>query len=170
MNLYGVQTELKNVPELDPGFFPLQRFNDAFLADAKKPIGIAVERAGGQMAAVQTFIHGTPEMVQADRYYIERLVKTLLWMKGGFRIYVSGDEDMVEYLRTVYCAGGQQAFDWDYMANVFERPFAVVAVGEIPPAKDAPERIGGHMDGCRIGFDAGGSDRKVSAVIDGESV
>lgn len=26
------------------------------------------------------------------------------------------------------------------------------------------------MEGCRIGFDAGGSDRKVSAVIDGESV
>ena len=26
------------------------------------------------------------------------------------------------------------------------------------------------MDGCRIGFDAGGSDRKVSAVIDGECV
>ena len=26
------------------------------------------------------------------------------------------------------------------------------------------------MEGCRIGFDAGGSDRKVSAVIDGETV
>jgi predicted NBD/HSP70 family sugar kinase len=31
-------------------------------------------------------------------------------------------------------------------------------------------KIGGHLDGCRIGFDAGGSDRKVSAVIDGEVV
>ena len=30
--------------------------------------------------------------------------------------------------------------------------------------------MGGNMDGCRIGFDAGGSDRKVSAVIDGECV
>jgi predicted NBD/HSP70 family sugar kinase len=30
--------------------------------------------------------------------------------------------------------------------------------------------IGGHTDGCRIGFDAGGSDRKVSAVIDGKVV
>ena len=30
--------------------------------------------------------------------------------------------------------------------------------------------MGGHLDGCRIGFDAGGSDRKVSAVIDGETV
>ena len=30
--------------------------------------------------------------------------------------------------------------------------------------------IGRHRDGCRIGFDAGGSDRKVSAVVDGETV
>ena len=170
MNLYGVQTELKNVPELDPGFFPLQRFNDAFLADAKKPIGIAVERAGGQMAAVQTFIHGTPEMVQADRYYIERLVKTILWMKGGFRIMVCGDEGICDYLKSVYCEGGQQAFDADFMAKVFEHPFEVLSVDRLPEAKDEPKAIGGHLDGCRIGFDAGGSDRKVSAVIDGEPV
>ena len=170
MNLYGVQTELKNVPELDPGFFPLQRFNDAFLAGAKKPIGIAVERAGGQMAAVQTFIHGTPEMVQADRYYIERLVKTILWMKGGFRIMVCGDDGICDYLKSVYCEGGQQAFDADFMAKVFEHPFEVLSVDRLPAAKDEPKAIGGHLDGCRIGFDAGGSDRKVSAVIDGEPV
>ena len=170
MNLYGVQTELKNVPELDPGFFPLQRFNDAFLADARKPIGIAVERAGGQMAAVQTFIHGTPGMVQADRYYIERLVKTILWMKGGFRIMVCGDDGICDYLKSVYCAGGQQAFDADFMAKVFEHPFEVLSVDRLPEAKDEPKAIGGHLDGCRIGFDAGGSDRKVSAVIDGEPV
>ena len=67
MNRYGIEVSLKNSPELDPGFFPLQRFNEAFLAEARKPIGIAVERAGGQMASVSTFIHGTPEMADADR-------------------------------------------------------------------------------------------------------
>ena len=82
----------------------------------------------------------------------------------------SGDERICEYLQSVYCAGGQQEFDWDYMANVFEHPFEVVPVDEIPAAKDDPKAIGGHLGGCRIGFDAGGSDRKVSAVIDGETV
>ena len=170
MNRYGINVELKNVPVLDPEFIPLMRFNRAFLADAKKPVGIAVERADGQMAACRTFIHGTPEMREADCYYIERIVKTLLWMKGGFKVYVSGDERICEYLQSVYCAGGQQEFDWDYMANVFEHPFEVVPVDEIPAAKDDPKAIGGHLGGCRIGFDAGGSDRKVSAVIDGETV
>ena len=91
-------------------------------------------------------------------------------MKGGFRIYVRGSEEICDYLRGAYCAGGCQEFDWDYMANVFEHPFEVVLVDEIPEAKDDPKAIGRHMDGCRIGFDAGGSDRKVSAVIDGEPV
>ena len=170
MNRFGINVELKHTPVLDPEFIPLMRFNRAFLAGAKKPIGIAVERADGQMAACHTFIHGTPEMAEADHYYIERIVKTILWMKGGFKIYVSGDAGVCEYLRSVYCAGGQQEFDWDYMASVFEHPFEIVLVDEIPQAKDAPKAIGGHLGGCRIGFDAGGSDRKVSAVIDGETV
>ena len=170
MNRFGINVELKHIPSLDPDFIPLMRFNRAFLAGAKKPVGIAVERSDGQMASCRTFIHGTPEMAEADHYYIERLVKTILWMKGGFKVYVSGDEGIYEYLKSVYRAGGQQAFDWDYMANVFEHPFEIVLADEIPAAKDAPKAIGGHMEGCRIGFDAGGSDRKVSAVIDGETV
>ncbi len=170
MNRFGISVELKNVPVLDPEFMPLMRFNRAFLAGAKKPVGIAVERAGGQMASCRTFIHGTPEMAEADHYYIERIVKTILWMKGGFKIYVSGDQGTCDYLKSVYCAKGQQEFDWDYMANVFEHPFEVVLVDEIPQPKDDPKAIGGHLGGCRIGFDAGGSDRKVSAVIDGETV
>ena len=170
MNFLGIDLEVKNVPELDRGFIPIHKFNQAFLADAKKSIGIAVERGGGEMASVETFIHGTSEMLEADRYYIERLVKSILWMKGGWRVYVRGDRAMADYLRSVYCDGGRQHFDWDYMSHVFEHPFEIVDVDALPPAKDSPKAIGGHTDGCRIGFDAGGSDRKVSAVINGEAV
>ncbi len=170
MNYLGVELNIRNLPELDPGFIPIYKFNRAFLADAGKPVGIAVERGCGEMAVAETFIHGTEEMREADHYYIERLVKTLLWMKGGWKIYVRGDEDTAAYLRSVYCDGGRQHFDWDYMANVFEHPFEIVSVDALPRAKDSPKAIGGHTEGCRIGFDAGGSDRKVSAVIDGEAV
>lgn len=170
MNKLGVEVSIRNVPELDPKYYPIHRFNQAFLATAKKPVGVAVERADGQMAVCHTYVHGTEEMREADCYYIERLVKTILWMKGGFKVYVSGDEAVYEYLKQAYSAGGSQEFDWDYMANVFEHPFEVVLTDELPEAKDAPKEMGGHLEGCRIGFDAGGSDRKVSAVIDGETV
>ncbi|MBQ1228983.1 MAG: ROK family protein, partial [Firmicutes bacterium] len=109
---YNVNVEIKNKPILDPEFTPLLKFNQAFLADAKKPVSIAVERADKQMATTHTYIHGTPEMAAADNYYIDRLVKTLLWMKGGFRVYVT-DKSVYDYLNSVYCAGGAREFDWD---------------------------------------------------------
>ena len=170
MKCAGIEIPIRNVPPLDPGFIPILRFNRAFLATAKKPVDIAVERAGGQMAVCHTFVHGTPEMAEADRYYVNRLVKTILWMKGGFKVYVAGDETVARYLREDFCTGGIQDFDFDYMANVFEHPFEVVLCDKVPEQKDDPKAIGRHMDGCRIGFDAGGSDRKVSAVVNGETV
>lgn len=170
MNLYGIELDVKNVPKLDPGFIPLYKFNQAFLKTAKKPIALAVERADGQMASCHTFIHGTPEMREADHYYVNRLIKTILWMKGGFKIYVAGDADTFEYLKAAYSDGGCQDFDFHFMANIYEKPFEVVCVDQVPETKDSPKAMGGHLEGCRIGFDAGGSDRKVSAMIDGKSV
>ena len=170
MNHHGISVDIKNIPVLDPEFTPILRFNQAFLATAAKPVSIAVERADGQMSTHHTFIHGTEEMKAADCYYIERLVKTILWWKGGYKVYVAGDKTVYDYLCQVYNAGGRQEFDWDYMSSVFEHPFEIVLCDIVPEAKDLPKRVGGHLDGCRIGFDAGGSDRKVSAVIDGETV
>ncbi len=169
MNHCGIAFDVKNRPCLDSEFMPVLLFNRAFLKTAKKPVSIAVERASGQMAVYHTFVHGTPEMAEADRYYVNRLVKTALWMKGGFKLYVS-DEGVYQALKGDFCAGGCQDFDFGYMANVFEHPFEIVLTSDIPQAKDSPKAMGGHLKGCRIGFDAGGSDRKVSAVIDGESV
>ena len=169
MERYGIEVSLKNAPELDPEFYPIGRYNRAFLAEAKQAISVAVERADGQMATVHTYIHGTPEMAEADRYYMDRLVKTMLWMKGGFRIYVDNAE-MAAFLRDAYALGGKRDFDRDFMSRVFEKPFEVLYTQNVPESVDAPKAIGGHLDGCRIGFDAGGSDRKVCAVRNGETV
>ncbi len=172
MNIYGINVNPKNIPSLDPEFTPIGLYQKAFLESAGEtcPIGIAIERANGQIAEVNTFIHGTPEMKDADNYYVDRLVKTLLWMKGGFRIYVSGNKDIFDYLSKAYSNNGSRAFDYHFMAHIFEQPFEVIFCHEIPRAKDNPQKIGGHTDGYRIGFDAGGSDRKVSALVNGESV
>ena len=169
MERYGISVQLKHIPVLDPEFMPMLQFNRAFLETATVPVSLAVERADGQVAATHTKIHGTPEMAEADRYYIDRLVKTELWMKGGYKIYINNKE-LYDYLKSEYCAEGGRAFDWEFMADVFEKPFEVVYTENIPETLDKPQPMGGHLDGCRIGFDAGGSDRKVSAVIDGETV
>ena len=102
----------------------------------------------------------------------ERLAKTILWVVGGYKISVSGSKKIYEGLKKAYTADGARAFDVDFMSGVYEKPFEVVWLekDEIPAQKDCSLRVGGYLKGCRIGFDAGGSDRKVSAVIDGKVV
>ena len=147
MERYGISVNLKNIPELDPEFMPLARYNEAFLENATKPISIAVERADGQMAACHTKIHESADMKDANNYYIDRLVKTMLWLQGGFRVYVAGDKDVYEYLHATYNKGGAREFDWNFMSNVFEHAFEVVYTDNIPEAKDfiAAGYAGGGM-------------------------
>ena len=170
MNFLGIALQVNHLPVLDPGFVPLGKFFEAFRATARSPFSIAVERSGGQVAVYETAVHGTEDLFQADVYYVDRLVKMLLWMKGGFRVYLSGNEAVAREIQNRYTPQGQRAFDYDFMAGVYEKPFEVLLVDKVPEEKGNPQAIGRHLEGCRIGFDAGGSDRKVSAVMDGESV
>ena len=169
MKFLNIDINVKNIPELDKGFIPMGLFNQAFLKTAKKPVALAVERSCGQIATVNTFLHGTADMAEADAYYADRLVKSILWMKGGFRVYVD-DVTIYKALKTAYAPGGSREFDAGFMAGVYEHPFEVVLCDKVPAEKGASQAVGRHLGGCRIGFDAGGSDRKVSAVIDGEPV
>ena len=172
MNYLGIQYDLKHIPELDPGFIPFGVWMESYRKGASKPLAIAVERDKGQISVCHTHIHGTPEMQEADYRYVERYVKFLLWSIGGFRIYICGCSELAQRLQAAYTPEGDRAFDFDFFQKLYERDLEVLdlPLADCPRPNEEPRPIGGHMDGCRIGFDAGGSDRKVSAVIDGECV
>ena len=179
MKYLGISYDVKNLPELDPGFIPLGPWFDAYLKEANKPISIAVERDKGKITVRHTQIFGTPEMAETDYRFVERYVKFLLWSIGGFKVYLLGADQIAKRLQEEYVyfengdgQNGKRWFDVQFMSDVFENGFEIVACDEesFPKENDASVSVGGHMEGCRIGFDAGGSDRKVSAVIDGESV
>ena len=68
MKHLGIDVHVKNVPELDPGFIPLNLFNRAYLAEAEKPLDVAVERSNGQVAVWHTRFRGTPASAEADIY------------------------------------------------------------------------------------------------------
>ncbi len=172
MQFLKINTSVKNVPVLDKTFLPFAKWNKAFLETASKPLCIAVERTGGLTSTYNTFIHGTPDMAEADCYYTERLVKFLLWAKGGFKVIICGDDMVADYIAKTYSPDGARAFDFHFMERVYEHPFVVEArtYEQRPSQNEASKPLGRHLDGCRIGFDAGGSDRKVSAVVDGVAV
>jgi predicted NBD/HSP70 family sugar kinase len=102
------------------------------------------------------------------------MVKMLLWQKGGFRLWLFGPRNVCEYLEATFRSGGARDFDARFMARVYEKAefecCVVDSLEELPQENEQSRSVGGHLNGCRIGFDAGGSDRKVAAVIDGEEV
>ncbi len=172
MNYLGIEYTMAHAPKLDPGFIPFGVWRQAYLKGAKQPIAIAVERDQGRISVHRSFIHGTAEMAEADYRYVERYIKFLLWSTGGFRVTVCGCPQLTHRLQKAYTPGGDRDFDCTFFFQLYERPLEVLeaALEDCPQANEIPQAIGGFMDGCRIGFDAGGSDRKVSAVIDGQCV
>ena len=173
MEYLGISYELRNVPQLEPDFIPFAAWARAYLRGAGVPVTVAVEREGGKVTVRRTRIHGTAALHEADRRYLERYVKFLLWSVGGWRVYICGADTLARALQADYAPGGARAFDVQFMQDVYERPFEIVVCADeaqLPQEHDSAVRIGGHTDGCRIGFDAGGSDRKVSAVVDGRTV
>ena len=165
------------MPVLDKNFYPMIKALNDFDAEVKKSgkpveVTLVAERSGGynyvyKYNALQDGVND-----KLNFRIAERLAKTILWVVGGFKISVAGSKSIYEYLKKAYTLDGLRAFDVDFMSGVYERPFEVVWLeqDQIPAQKNNSVRVGGYLNGCRIGFDAGGSDRKVSAVIDGNVV
>ncbi len=172
MQYKNIIFQMRHTPKLDPGFIPFGVWMNAYLENATQPIAIAVERGDGQISVRKAKIYGTQEMAQADYRFVERYMKFLLWSIGGCKVYICGCSHIAKQLQAAYVPGGEREFDFDFFQKLYERPLEIldVALEGCPAPNETPRPIGGHLNGCRIGFDAGGSDRKVSAVIDGECV
>ena len=172
MQYLGIEYNMKRAPKLDPTFIPFGVWRAAYLKGAKKPISIAVEREQGRVSVHHTCIHGTPEMAEADYRYLERYVKFLLWSTGGCRVSICGCSELAKRLQEAYSPTGERQFDDTFFFQLYEQKLEILdlPLEACPAANEVSQPMGGNMDGCRIGFDAGGSDRKVSAVIDGECV
>ena len=168
--------KLKVQAKLDPQFTPLslvcREMREATKEDGQDII-IAVERNNGYTTTYKTrvFRDGTGHDEENFKF-VERIVKSLLWVVGGYKVIIAGSAVVGEKIKAAVCYGGSRDFDVHFMERVYEQKFSVEvrAYEDAPEDKSAAAPIGRHLDGCRIGFDAGGSDRKVSAVIDGESV
>ena len=163
---------------LDPGFVPAVLANEAYRravsrATDSSRLMIALERENGLTCRADVDILGGGAELDADTArFVERHIKFLLWAHGGWKLFMSGPGAICDSIRRAYAAGGARAFDADLMLKAYGRTFDVVRVApsQMPAPREMSAAIGGHFEGCRIGFDLGASDYKVAAVIDGEEV
>ena len=166
-------------PPLDPGFVPASLWHRAYgaLVDAdpsSRPLVLVLERPDGGVSRHDSRILGAGHPASAlNLPCVERLLKFLLWQKGGNRVRIGGAPELAASLGRIYGPDGARAFDSRFMGEkVYREPFTVSAAApdRLPAERTFERRLGGHLGGCRIGFDLGGSERKCAALIDGRVV
>ena len=168
--------KLKVNAKLDKGFIPMAlvcREMRENTVDNGQDLIVAVERNQGYTYVYKTRIYkDNTGHDEENCKFIDRIAKTLLWVAGGYKVTIAGSEVVGEYIKNTFCYGGTRDFDVRFMERVYEEKFEVIVtdLANAPEEKSSACPVGKHLDGCRIGFDAGGSDRKVSAVVDGETV
>jgi len=163
------------IAPLDPDFAPAVLFNQNYLDRARTaassvPLVLGLEREGGLISRYETVVK--PDADSETLLFVERTVKFLLWARGGWRLHFGGPPEIGERIRQIYSLRGARKFDCRMMHLAYGKPFevAITRPGKVPPAKEMKIEAGGHLKGCRIGFDLGASDYKVSAVLDGKPV
>ncbi len=158
---------------LDPAFRPAVLAARAHLQSAAAshnaaPLVLGIEREDRLLSRYETRVKADadPETLR----HVERLVKFLVWARGGWKIHFGGPPAIGRHIARCYSANGSRVFDADLMSRVYGRAFEVELTDprSVPPEKESAVNLGGHLDGCRIGFDLGASDYKVAAVRDGE--
>lgn len=179
MNKFDFKISPKIVPNLDPGFKPaslgIRAFKEAVKNTGKGiPIAIALERGSRLVSNYKMDIFDeNTGMDDANNFIVERIIKTLLWARGGWKVTIGGSKKVGKYIEKAYADGGIREFDATFMSRVYEKNNFIVELteyDEVTAAKEDTKPVGRNLDGCRIGFDAGGSDRKVSAVVNGEVI
>jgi predicted NBD/HSP70 family sugar kinase len=164
-------------PTLDPSFRPASLANRAFREEVTAsgnpiPLRLAIEQADGSVFTFSLKLLPPDHPSAAGNFrYVERYIKFLLWSRGGYRLYFDGPADVHRRLEAHYRETPTGRFDADIMGTrVYEKAFTIVHTKKMPKARESTTPLGRHLNGCRIGFDLGGSDRKVAAVIDGKAV
>lgn len=103
--------------------------------------------------------------------HIGQLVKFLLWSRGAARVIIGGEPALAAELRTIYSMDGARKFDAEFFTKIYgSLEIESRSFDDTPAARETAIPLGRHLDGCRIGFDLGGSDRKCAAVMDGKVV
>ena len=164
-------------PTLDPSFRPAVLADRAFRQEARKssnpvPITVALEQADGSISRFSTELFAESHAGASGNFtHLERLVKSLLWSRGGYRIHFQGPGELAKRLAAYYRETPTGKFDSNLVGErMFDHPIEIALTGAPPAERRSTAALGRHLEGCRIGFDLGGSDRKVAAVIDGKVV
>ena len=161
----------------DTGFLaPFEALEEIYCSLGAKNdvVAIAWEREDGKVYRYDLEIPKRldPKAAKYVSYVVERIAKFIVWSAGGWKLYLAGPDAVVQPVAKAYTKKGARAFDYDFFTSIYGRPVEAVVVPfrKMPEFKEKTSVVKTVADGCRIGFDLGASDFKISALNKGKVV
>ena len=113
-----------------------------------------------------------PQATKFVSHVVERIAKFIVWSAGGWKLRLAGPDAIVRPVAKAYAKKGARAFDCDFFSSIYGRPVEaeVVPLKKMPEFREKTSVVKTVADGCRIGFDLGASDFKISALKNGKVV
>lgn len=137
-------------------------------------VAVAWEREDGKVYRYDLPIPANLSSAAAKEvsYVVERIAKFIVWSAGGWKLYLAGPDAVVKPVAKAYTKKGARAFDYDFFTSIYGRPVetVILPLNKMPEMNETPALVKTVADGCRIGFDLGASDFKISALNKGEVV
>ncbi|MBP5284612.1 MAG: ROK family protein [Kiritimatiellae bacterium] len=144
------------------------------IGESADVVSIAWERENGNIYRYDFPVPSrlSPEAAKYASRVAERVAKFILWAAGGWKLYLAGPDAIVKPIAKAYTKNGARKFDYGFFNDLYGRPFevAILPYGKMPGFAEKTSLVKTVADGCRIGFDLGASDFKISALNKGKVV
>ena len=163
----------KSAPEF---WAPMEMLDEVYagLGAKNDVVSVAWERENGKVYRYDLPVpkRMDEEATKYVSYIVDRIAKFIVWSAGGWKLYLSGPDKVVRPVAKAYTKKGARHFDYDFFSDLYRRPVEVVVVKpeQMPEMNEKRTVVKTVADGCRIGFDLGASDFKISALKEGEVV
>lgn len=162
-------------PDLDPDFLPAilcwQQWT-SLCQSISSPLTLKLALVRSPESVTTFTIPLVPDHHPAAQWNFrvaERILKFLLWSRGGHQVALRGPDSVTHPLKHHFSHHPCGIFDQNMMGDrIYLSPFTITASDQEFHDIETSRPLGRHLHGCRIGFDLGASDRKVAAVQDGK--
>ena len=181
-----MENHIKHRPILDPSYLPMIEWERQYRNKAEKLASKQTGPASGgnsgifrcvlsltknpnQIACQELELSLAPELEAETLLYLNRFIKSMLWLYGGYRLCTNLPQRWAAALQKSFSEDGVQHFDADFIGRqIFGRRLEIVASEDLPRPCTESLSLGGNSGGLRLGFDLGGSDKKIAAIAGGE--
>lgn len=156
---------------LNREFVPAVLWNREYLrlaesTDSARDVVVVIARPDGEKWSYRTKLLPCGHALQQEtEFYMDRLVKALLWIYGGSRIEIAGASEIAEMLAKQYTKQGERAFEVEILAEkMFGEPLTLMQSDFCAKAAaESTHSIGVYTENdarYAVGLDLGGTSIK----------